>query len=239
VKFKAVFLDAGETMIHPHPSFGELFADVLAKAGHDVEIERILETVSVYSQRWSEAAKREGKGPWSVSQEASRDFWLGVYDGFLRDLGVEGDPDTLLGIARRLYSTFSDPASYRAYPDVLPGLDALAERGYTLGLISNFEEWLELVLEAVELTRYFPVRVISGVEGIEKPDPRIFEIALERAGMSAEESVYVGDHPHFDVEAAEAVGMFPVLIDRRDRYPDAPGVRITSIEELPAVLESA
>jgi len=234
-----VFLDAGETMIHPHPSFGELFADVLSNAGHDVEIERILETVSVYSERWSEAAKREGKGPWSVSQEASRGFWLSVYEGFLKDLGVEGGSDALLGIARRLYSTFSDPASYRAYPDVLPGLDALAERGYTLGLISNFEEWLELVLEAVELTRYFPVRVISGVEGIEKPDPRIFEIALERAGMSAEESVYVGDHPHFDVEAAAAVGMFPVLIDRRDRYADAPGARIASIEELPGLLESA
>ncbi|HKZ75650.1 MAG TPA: HAD family hydrolase, partial [Actinomycetota bacterium] len=70
----------------------------------------------------------------------------------------------------------------------------------------------------------------------EKPDPRIFELAMERAGVSPERSVYVGDNPEFDVDPAAAVGMFPVLIDRRDRFPDAPGVRITSLEGLPAVL---
>ena len=137
-----------------------------------------------------------------------------------------------------MYATFSDPASYRAYPDVLPALDALAGRGYALGLVSNFEEWLELVLEAVELTSYFPVRVISGVEGVEKPDPRIFEIALERAGVRAEESVYVGDHPDFDVEAARSVGMFPVLVDRRDRYPESDAPRVATLDELPGLLDT-
>jgi putative hydrolase of the HAD superfamily len=235
-RFKAVFLDAGETMIHPHPSFPELFSNVLGEAGHTVDLERILETVSVYSKRWSETARREGRGPWSVSQEASRAFWLDVYRGFLADLGIEGDR---AGLAERMYSTFSDPANYRAYPDVLPALEELRERGYTLGLISNFEEWLELVLEAVELTQFFPVRVISGVEGVEKPDERIFRIALERAGEDPETSVYVGDHPDFDVEAARAVGMFPVLVDRRGRYPDAPEPRVESLAELALLLEDA
>ena len=75
-----------------------------------------------------------------------------------------------------------------------------------------------------------------GVEGFEKPDPRIFRLAMERAGVEPGRSVYVGDNPEFDVEPAMAVGMFPVLIDRRDRYPDAPGARIASLEELPDVL---
>jgi putative hydrolase of the HAD superfamily len=235
VRFKAVFLDAGETMIHPHPSFGELFAEVLAEAGHRVEIQRILDTVSVYSQRWAETARRDG--PWSTSSTSSREFWMQIYTGFLADLGVKGEAPSLDELAQTMYRTFSDPGSYRAYPDVLPALEALSERGYSLGLVSNFEEWLELVLEAVELTTFLPVRVISGVEGIEKPDPRIFEIALERAGVAAEESVYVGDHPHFDVEASEAVGMFPVLIDRHGRYADAAGARIESLVELPELLE--
>lgn len=241
MRYKAVFLDAGETMIHPHPSFGELFANVLAEAGHRVEIERILETVSVYSKRWADTARDAGRGPWSVSQDASKAFWLDVYEGFLGDLGVDGEAGALAELAMKMYRTFSDPASYRAYPDVLPALEELSVRGYSLALVSNFEEWLELVLEAVELTPYFPVRVISGVEGIEKPDPRIFELALERAGVAAEESVYVGDHPDFDVEASRAVGMFPVLIDRRGRYADtgAAEARITSLTELPDLLERA
>jgi putative hydrolase of the HAD superfamily len=103
-------------------------------------------------------------------------------------------------------------------------------------VVSNFEEWLEQLLEELDLTRFLDVRVISGVEGLEKPDPRIFELAMERAGVSPATSVYVGDNPEFDVDPAAALGMLPVLIDRRDRFPDAPGVRITSLDQLPAVL---
>jgi putative hydrolase of the HAD superfamily len=236
MRFKAVFFDAGETMIHPHPSFPELFSNVLGTAGHAVDMDRIMETVSVYSKRWSDTARREGRGPWSISTQASRRFWLDIYEGFLGDLGIaEGVPQ----LAERMYTTFSDPSNYRAYPDVLPALEALRDRGYVLGLISNFESWLELVLEAVELTPFFEVRVISGIEGVEKPDERIFRIALERSGEDAETSVYVGDHPDFDVEAARAVGMYPVLVDRRERYPDGLEPRVTSLLEIPALLERA
>jgi FMN phosphatase YigB (HAD superfamily) len=49
-------------------------------------------------------------------------------------------------------------------------------------------------------------------------------------------SVYVGDDPRMDVEPAAALGMLPVLIDRRERFPDAAGARITSMQELPGVL---
>jgi putative hydrolase of the HAD superfamily len=118
----------------------------------------------------------------------------------------------------------------------VPTLDRLRDAGVSLGVISNFEEWLERLLETLGVTDYFPVRVISGIEGVEKPDPEIFRIALERAGVAAEESVYVGDHPFFDIEAAEDVGMVAVLIDRRGRYPDTEGYRITSLEDLPAAV---
>jgi FMN phosphatase YigB (HAD superfamily) len=59
---------------------------------------------------------------------------------------------------------------------------------------------------------------------------------MERAGVEPDASVYVGDSPEFDVDPALALGMFPVLLDRRNRYPEAPGPRITSLSELPAVL---
>jgi putative hydrolase of the HAD superfamily len=234
VRFRAVFFDAGETMIYPHPSFPELFAHVLREAGHTVEPEKVLDTVSVYSKRFADAARAGSRG-WTSSRESSRAFWQEIYRDFLADVGVKRDHEAL---ADQLYRRFSDPASYRAYPDVLPTLQVLDERGYTLGVISNFEDWLELVFEAAELTRYFPVRVISGVEGVEKPDERIFRIALDRAGVRAEDSVYVGDHPFFDVEASAALGMYPVLIDRRNRYPEVAATRIASLTELPDLLES-
>ena len=59
-----------------------------------------------------------------------------------------------------------------------------------------------------DLLETFPVRVISGIEGIEKPDERIYRLALERGSVHAAESVYVGDNPEFDVDPPElaAVG---------------------------------
>jgi putative hydrolase of the HAD superfamily len=103
-------------------------------------------------------------------------------------------------------------------------------------VISNFEEWLERLLEQLGVRPYFDVRVVSGVEGLEKPDPAIFELAIERAGTTAARSVYVGDNPELDVDPANAVGMYPILIDRGARHPGAPCARISSMQELPALL---
>ena len=105
-----------------------------------------------------------------------------------------------------------------------------------LGVISNFEEWLERLLDRLGVRSYFSVAIVSGVEGVEKPDRRIFELAMDRAGVTPEVSVYVGDNPEFDVGPALAAGMYPVLLDRRQRFPDAPEPRITSMAELPALL---
>ena len=231
---RAIFFDAGETLVYPHPSFAELFAETLRVEGQAVDPARVNEIVSVYSERFADAVQdRERPRPWSTSPERSRAFWIELYRGFVGDLGIADEDDRLAG---RLYDAFSNLDNYALHPDAIPVLDRLQARQYTLGVISNFEEWLEHLLEAVGVSRYFPVRVISGIEGVEKPDRRIFEIALERAGVAADESVYVGDHPFFDVAAARDAGLLPVLIDRRGRYPDADGIRITSLEDLPGAI---
>jgi putative hydrolase of the HAD superfamily len=155
-----------------------------------------------------------------------------VYGIFLRDLGIDGDD----GLIDTVYREFTDLANYALFEDVPPVLERLSAAGLTLGVVSNFEGWLEQLLEELDVSRFFAVRVISGVEGMEKPDPRIFRLAMERADVEPEGSVYVGDNPEFDVGPAADVGMFPVLIDRRDRFPDADGARITSMTELPEVL---
>jgi putative hydrolase of the HAD superfamily len=230
---KAVFFDAGETLVYPHPSFAELFTEVLRQENVVVEPAVVQDVVSAYSQKFTETVQSGEARLWSTSAERSRTFWDGVYRGFLEEVGVPDDHDHLVD---RLYTTFTDLASYRLHPDVVPTLDRLREARLALGVISNFEEWLERLLETLGVADYFPVRVISGIEGVEKPDPAIFRIALERGGVAPEESVYVGDHPFFDIEAAEEVGMVAVLIDRRGRYPDATGLRITSLEDLPAAI---
>jgi len=230
VGYSAVFFDAGETLVHPHPSFAELFSAVLRREGHDVEPATIDERISVISERFRQAALDDEL--WTTSPERSRAFWLSVYGPFLEQVGLARDD----GLGELLYGEFTDLANYSLFDDVPLVLRRLREGGLLLGVVSNFEEWLERLLEELGVRDEFDVRVISGVEGVEKPDPRIFRIGLERAGVAPEEAVYVGDNPHFDVAPAAEVGMFPVLIDRRGRHPDVDAARITTMADLPALL---
>jgi REG-2-like HAD superfamily hydrolase len=225
-----VFFDAGETLVYPHPSFPELLAQVLGEHGHAIDPAEIRDKVHVVSSIFTEAARRGEL--WSTSRERSQRFWARVYTTLLAELGLPlGD-----GLKQAVYETFTDLANYRLFPDVLATLERLQTAGLALGVVSNFEEWLERLLESLGVTRFFGVRVISGVEGVEKPDRRIFLLALDRTGVLPEESVYVGDSPSFDIEPARAVGMFAVLIDRRGRHPDHSGPRITSLDELPETI---
>jgi len=230
VRYRAVFFDAGETLVHPHPTFPDLFSKVLAREGYDVDTEVIRERIHIVSDRFAHAA--ETNELWTTTPERSRAFWHDVYGIFFRELGIS-DAN---GLIDTVYAEFTDLANYALFEDVVPMLRRLRNAGLRLGVISNFEEWLERLLDQLGVGEYFDVRVISGVEGMEKPDPRIFELAMSRAGVDAGSSVHVGDSPTFDVEPAAALGMLPVLIDRRERFPDAPGTRITSMQELPGVL---
>jgi len=230
VKHAAVFFDAGETLVHPHPTFPDLFATILRREGHDVAAETIRDRIHVVFDRFKQAA--DTNELWTTTPERSRRFWHDVYAIFLADLGIEDGG----GLIDRVYAEFTDLANYALFEDVVPALDRLRDAGLALGVVSNFEEWLEQLLEELGVAGYFGVRVISGAEGMEKPDPRIFRLAMDRAGVRPEESVYVGDNPEFDVGPAAAVGMLPVLIDRRERFPDAEGLRITAMTDLPGVL---
>ena len=233
MRFRAVFFDVGETLVHAHPSFPELFADVLAREGHPVGVDAVHEQLHHVGDRFSQAASSGEL--WTTSPERSRAFWMSVYERFLGGLGLPtGD-----GLHETLYLAFTDLANYALFDDVAPALAELRGSGLTLGIVSNFEEWLERLLEQLGVADAFAVRVISGVEGLEKPDPRIYRIALERAGVAAEQAAFVGDSPEFDVDPPAALGMFPVLIDRRERHPSFAGVRIRGLSELAGVLEAA
>ena len=230
MRFRAVFFDVGETLVHVDPSFADLFVTVLAGAGHERSVDDVREASAHVYARFSEAA-RDGS-LWTTSPERSRAFWTSVYERMLEELGV-ADVD---GLRRTLHREFTRMENYVLFDDVLPTLAALRETGVLLGVVSNFEAWLEDWFGVHELLELFPVRVISGIEGLEKPDERIFRLALDRASVSPEESAYVGDNPEFDVDPPAALGMFPVLVDRRGRFPDHAGARITDLRELPAIL---
>jgi len=113
----------------------------------------------------------------------------------------------------------------------------LKRRGYRIGVVSNAEGRVATDLDAAGYRDLFETVVASHVVGVEKPDPGIFRIALERLGVDRDRAVYVGDVPSVDVAGARRAGLAPVLIDRHDRYCDWDVPRLKSIRELPALLE--
>jgi putative hydrolase of the HAD superfamily len=231
VRFQAIFFDVGETLVHPAPSFAELFASILTGQGHPCEPEAVTAASRVVMHRFSEAARDNEL--WTTSPERSRSFWTEIYDRMLGQLGLPaGD-----GLREQLYKEFTELSNYVLFDDVPAVLASLASSGATLGIVSNFEAWLEDLLDSLGVRDAFPVRVISGIEGMEKPDPRIYELALTRAGVEPAGAAFVGDNPEFDVEPPKAMGMFTVLIDRRGRHPDHGGARISDLGDLPALLE--
>ncbi|HJR19545.1 MAG TPA: HAD-IA family hydrolase [Actinomycetota bacterium] len=234
-RYDIVLFDAGETLLRPEPSFPELIVALLRARGVSVSHDEPawIDTAlgSVFRAMDDLVVNREH---FSTSAERSRAFWTEIYSRLLVELRVE-DPDA--AHAGYLYDEFSKPEHYALFPDALPALRELAAAEYTLGIVSNFEAWLNTLLERLGVMPLMSVVVVSGVEGIEKPDPKIFRLALDRIDVEPERAVYVGDNPRVDVEAALSLGMGAVLVDRRgvhDGFDAAPVVR--SLEQVPAVI---
>ena len=103
------------------------------------------------------------------------------------------------------------PLYEELYPDTVKCLQILKKK-YHLGIIANQIPGAEKRLEGMEIRRYFDVFVSSAEEGVEKPDPRIFTIALARAGCTPEQAVMIGDRIDNDIVPAKQMGMKTVWI---------------------------
>lgn len=120
------------------------------------------------------------------------------------------------------------------YEDVVPMLDALAPR-FKLGLLSNGNNYPEFF----GLADRFDFAVYAQDIGIEKPDPRTFQIAVERAGCSLDQLLHVGDSLETDVEGAQAVGVRAAWLNRNGAFNDTgiePDYQIATLTDLPSLL---
>jgi FMN hydrolase / 5-amino-6-(5-phospho-D-ribitylamino)uracil phosphatase len=124
------------------------------------------------------------------------------------------------------------------YDDVRPALDALV-RDYRLFVISNGNADLNLC----GIGGYFEGALAAREAGMMKPDPRIFEMLLARAGLDSHEAVYVGDDPEADVEGARAARVVPVWLNREaaawPRLSPPPALTIQGLHELQAAVARA
>jgi HAD superfamily hydrolase (TIGR01509 family) len=119
------------------------------------------------------------------------------------------------------------------YPDVIPTLETLRERGFRLIAASNGN----LDLAVPGLDHYFEASLFAADAEHLKPDPRFFRQAVDLVGGTPAAIVAVGDTPANDYDPAAAAGLQPVLIDGEGAFAGASMLRIASLAELPAMLE--
>jgi HAD superfamily hydrolase (TIGR01549 family) len=121
-----------------------------------------------------------------------------------------------------------------------PALDAVRSRGIKVAIISNSEGMLERLLRTLGAADHFDLIVDSGIAGVEKPDPRIFQIAFDRFGVAPSAALHLGDVFATDVLGARAAGCRHALIDPFGHYEglhlDVP--RVSGVVEVARAIEA-
>lgn len=210
---RAVFFDAGYTLLCMDPPQEMLFLDVCSELGIAIDDSRLANAVRSANVMLAPRTPASEHAPYAV--ERVDRFWIEYHRIVLE--GCAADPS---GAARAepVYRLFSKRLGWRVYDDVRPALAALRERGVVLGVISNWTGDLEEVLRRIDLHAPFDVILDSARFGHEKPHPEIFAEALRRAGVSSANALHVGDSIEHDIDGAIGSGLRPVLVDRSGRH---------------------
>lgn len=219
-----LLFDAGGTLVMPN---FQRMADEFGRDGVAIEPERLA--------RAEAQARLDFERPDFVRSHPG-DIWLSYMHDVARKAEIERPP---LAAFERLRA-YHD--SENLWEEPIAGTEAaLTELGarYRLGVISNANGTVKKAFARIGLARFFEVIVDSGEVGIEKPDVRVFELALGRMNVRADEAVYVGDVFKVDVLGARAAGMRAVLIDPHGFHADKPCPRVTSLMELSPTLLGA
>ncbi len=117
-----------------------------------------------------------------------------------------------------------DSILFKMFDDVIPCLDKLDSMGIPAAVISNWDYSLPRVLRIFGIEHRFITITASLVEGVEKPDRRLFDLTLARAGFNAAETVHVGDDWVDDVDGAQGAGLKPIFLDRSRTQSDSKSI---------------
>jgi len=205
---RAVLFDAGGTLINPdYRRVAAVLREVLGRAPGDAAF-----VEAEYAGRDAvEAAMAQNGG------RKDGDRWVLHFGAMFGALGFTQEE-----IARVAPHVVAEHRAANLWtvpqPGAEEGLAALRRAGFIVGVVSNADGTVDRLLAGAGFAPHLAFVVDSGAVGVEKPDPRIFELALGLAGVTAAEALYVGDLYPVDVVGARRAGIEPVLLDPLGRY---------------------
>lgn len=240
---RAIFFDAGNTLLTPYPDEGTTVARVTDRHGYRITPAQFNAHLPAFAEHYAKAYAHDDSF-WSAPKRQMM-MWMEGYRLLLDRVGITQNQDALI---REIYYAFDDPQAWTLFEGTQKTLATLKERGYKLGVISNWGPGLDTLLAGLGLgPDIFDTVVMSAAVGLYKPQPEIFLEACKRLGVEPQESMHVGDHIGADVEGSRAVGIHPVLVRHSEQtsfdpssqgeIPDVPV--ISSVPDILEVVEDA
>jgi putative hydrolase of the HAD superfamily len=233
-KIKAVLFDLDGTLFHHLPSSGEVFVEHIRSLGFEIS-----EADRVRAEHWTHfyfAHSPEIQADSKTFGDNSKGFWTNFIRRRLAASGIHPDQSIKLAPKVSTYMSKAYKPNIHVPEDAHTLLKFLKESGYALGMVSNRESPFQEEMKKLNLDCYFEFFLSGGEINSFKPDTLIFERALELAGTSAQETMYIGDNYFADIIGSQRAGLMPVLYDPRSLFPEADCAIIKSFAEIPALL---
>jgi len=206
---KAISFDIGDTLIFDRPNRRERLVSALSVTGIEFAEPDFL---VAYAE-----LEREGLRRYVVGE--SLDNPKVAFELTLRLLRQISDSQNLVQLAKRaLESYMKTPFERYVHSEAVPVITDLYARGFKLGVISDWEADLPILLQKLDLLKYFETTSISEVVGVTKPSSKLFRDALTKLNVNPDECLHVGDFYELDVIGARSVGMHALLFDLQGRY---------------------
>jgi HAD superfamily hydrolase (TIGR01509 family) len=204
-QFEAVLFDAGDTLIRLSGSGEKLLHQAAATLGVDpLDPEEVAQTWQRVLDR-SSTAEELAKGR-DLSIARHREVWTALYD-------AAGCERLAAGLSEELYALTVSAESWEAFPDTVPTLKALRDRGLRVGVVSDTGFDLRPAMDLLGLTPFLDTVVMSFEYGVCKPAPTVFLTACDQMDVRPERTLMVGDNPLTDSGAVTA-GMYVFLLPK-------------------------
>ena len=206
---KAIFFDFYNTLVYFFPTVEDIQLCACKELGLTVTKEGLIKG---YNTADSFFNRENSLMPISDRSERERTEFFAVYEKMI----LEGAGITVsFTLATQVWElTTLIPRRFRLFGDVKSTLKDLKKLGLTLGIITNLNQDMDVLLNELDLQTIIDVIVTSSEVGVEKPHPSIFLRALDKVGITPQEAIHVGDQLFSDAQGAKAVGIKPVLIVR-------------------------
>jgi len=227
-RYRAVFFDAGFTVIDMRVPEIELLRRVTCEQGLRATPSDLKRAQQAARAFFSQHYYRPND-IWS-NDAAILAFWTAYYRTALEAL--RWPAEQAQEAAADLAAALEKPEMWRPFPEAPAVLAGLKESGYRVGILSDWSSGLPAILDALGLAAYADFAVVSAIEGVAKPQPRFFQIALERAGVAPGEVLMVGDNHYADIQGASQVGIRGLLLDRDGRQQQPTQTIIRHLEEV-------